>query len=81
LQCTWDNTILEALRKLLEAMKIVLCQSIPLTQLLQECATGKFPNYCTWEAIKKMLKGYIERLLRGHLRGIFYMSSKASKSF
>ena len=81
LQCTWDNIILETLRKLVEAMKMVLCQLIPLTQLLQECATWKLPNYCTWEAIKKTFKEHIERLLGGHLSGIFTCPLKLLKCF
>ena len=43
-------------------MYIVLCQLIPLTQLLQGCATSSFPIIALWETIKKtfrdILKGF-----------------------
>jgi len=45
-----------------EVIYIVLCQLIPLTQLLQGCATSSFPIIALWETIKKtfrdILKGF-----------------------
>jgi len=49
----WDNTILKAFRG---DKNSIMPVQYPLTQLLQECATWKLPNYCHWETIKKTFK-------------------------